>query len=116
MRHILTALFIATLSTSVAAQSFYVGTWIYDGGDCAAPRYEGGNLQLSETELWGTENHCLMTNPIHIRDIDGILFDMECNGEGEIYTERQLFLNEQDGSLTTHSRGYTNNYQLCEEI
>lgn len=113
MRHILTAL-ILTLATSVAAQPFYVGTWKYDGGTCVFTEGEGTALRYTETEFWGTENRCQLTNPVQIRDLDGILFDLECWGEGTAYTERLLLLQEADGRLTTHNRGYTFTYERCE--
>lgn len=113
MRHILTAL-IFTLATPLLADPFYVGIWTYEGGNCDAPRSEGGALHVTATELWGTETHCQLTNPVNIRDLDGILFDLECMGEGDYFTERMLFLAENDGRLTRHSRGYTNTYERCE--
>ena len=115
MRRILIATFVYTFFVSSAlAQSFYVGDWAYPGGSCVFDHSASGVIRLSETTFWGTETKCDLTNPVEIRDMDGILFDLMCLGEGMEYTERMLLLQAYDGSLTTHSDGFTNTYTLCE--
>lgn len=115
MRLLISSIALSTLLAGVAlAEPFYVGTWAYNGGSCSTDGAEGGALRLSESTFWGLENKCEMTNPVEIRDMDGILFDMECWGEGTQYTYRFLVLQEYDGSLTTHGNGFTNTYQRCE--
>ena len=114
MRYIFKAIFVCIFLVSPAfAQSFYVGDWAYPGGSCVFDHSASGAIRFSETTFWGTETECDLTNPVKIRDMDGILFDAVCEGEGMKYTERMLLLQEYNGSLTTHSGGYTNTYTPC---
>ena len=105
--------FYTALAGSALAQPFYVGDWAYPGGSCIFDHSASGPIRFSETTFWGIEAKCDLTNPVEIRDMNGILFDLVCWGEGMQYTERMVLLHEYDGSLTTHSRGYTNTYTLC---
>jgi hypothetical protein len=115
MRHIFKVIFVYTFLVSPAfAQSFFVGDWAYPGGSCVFDHSASGAIRFSESAFWGTETECELTNPVEIRDMDGILFDMVCWGEGIQYTERMLILHENDGGLTIHSRGYTSTYTLCD--
>ena len=115
MRRILFAILFSTGLTGPAlAQSFYVGDWAYPGGSCVYDHSASGAIRFSETTFWGAETECDLTNPVKIRDLDGILFDLACWGEGMQYTERMLLLKENDGGLTIYSRGYISTYTLCE--
>ena len=101
------------LAGAALSEPFYVGDWAYPGGSCVFDHSASGSVRFSETTFWGVETKCDLTNPVEIRDMDGILFDLVCLGEGMQYTERMLLLQEYDGRLTTHSGGYTNTYTPC---
>jgi len=114
MRALFIALALSAVAGATIAQPFYVGTWRTDSMNCVADQSDGGALRFSETMFWGTENECQLTNPTEIRGITGILFDMECSGEGMTDVSRLLLLQEEDGGLTMHRYGYTHTYERCE--
>ena len=70
-----------------------------------AMRIENGVMQ-------GLESSCDMRDPVPVRGMGALLFDMSCGGEGETWTYRALFMQDgpdhlilvQDGLAQTLSR------------
>lgn len=94
----LMATLLAALSGPAVAQSLsardFDGDWTMgDPAACAlytdsvnfAFRIENGTLQ-------GLESSCEMQNPVAVRDMAALLFDMNCVGEGDTWTYRALLM------------------------
>lgn len=106
-----------SFATTALSQSFYVGTWVDEHASCSPDSDTGDyliRLRLTETTMTHYESSCALTNPVSIRDINGILFDMVCTGEGEEWTERGLFIVDNEGGLLYHRRGRNDIYTLCD--
>ncbi len=58
----------------------------------AAFRIEGGVFT-------GVAATCEMRNPTNIRDMDAVLFDFHCEGEGTSWRDRVMLMRMDDGSL-----------------
>jgi hypothetical protein len=81
--------------------------------DCTVEGGDGGALRVKENVFHGIESQCRMTRPVNVRDMDGVLYDMICTGEGEEWTSRALFLRAADGGLILAWNGYAFKYDRC---
>ena len=95
----------------------------YDGlykqtvhSECALVGVEGGTLKIAESIFHGVEMECRMTNPVDINDMDATIYQMECSGAGQTWTERSILMNdaETDGLIMVWN-GYAFRYERCEE-
>ena len=57
-----------------------------------------------------------MINPVDITDMDATIYQMECSGEGQTWTERSIVLNdaEQAGIIMVWN-GYAFRYARCKD-
>lgn len=112
MLKIIAVTFIATLIGGLAwAQPFYVGFWVQDPAACISPEYM---LEISETTLFDYEDTCELSNPVDIRNMNGVLFDTNCDGEGGKTTERLLITTEGENMIMLHQFNGTRIFQTCE--
>ena len=112
MRSILIATFVSTfLEGQAIAQPFYVGFWVADPETCAYPEFM---LEITETTYFGYEDTCELTNPVNIRDMDAILFDAVCHGEGGNKTSRLMIAVEGENQIMLHQHGFTTLLETCE--
>lgn len=112
MRRIFIAIFVyAFLASPALAQPFYVGHWVADPETCAYPEFM---LEITEKTFFGYEDTCALTNPVIIRDMDAILFDAVCHGEGGEKTSRLKIAVEGDGGIMLHQHGFTTILETCE--
>jgi len=81
--------------------------------DCTVVGGVGGALKVEDRVLFGIESRCSMTRPVNVRDMDGVLYDMVCSGDGEEWTSRALFLRAADGGLILAWNGYAFKYDRC---
>lgn len=81
--------------------------------DCSVSGVEGGALRIEEGILYGVENQCRMTMPVDVRDMDAVLFDMACEGEGAAWTDRAMLMNGANGGLILVWDGYAFAYDAC---
>jgi len=81
--------------------------------DCTIEGADGGALRVADNVFHGVESQCAMTRPVNVRDMDGVLYDMVCTGEGEEWTSRALFLRAADGGLILVWNGYAFKYDRC---
>ncbi len=104
-------------ATPLAAQELsFDGLWRANPNtDCAREEGAGSALRIENDVLHGVENECRMTRPVAVRDMDAVLYDMECDGggEGESFTERAMFLKAADGGLFLVWNGYAFKYEAC---
>jgi len=82
--------------------------------DCGLIGREDGALRVKSGVLTGVETECRMTNPVNVRDMQGVLFDMQCSGEGSQWSERALFLRAADGGLILVWDGFAFAYDSCD--
>ncbi|MCG3269384.1 hypothetical protein [Yoonia sp. I 8.24] len=84
--------------------------------ECALVGVDGGSLEIKDGIFYGVEMQCRMTNPVDINDMDATIFQMECSGEGQTWSERAILMNdaEQTGIIMVWN-GYAFRYSRCEE-
>lgn len=81
--------------------------------DCAKLGQDGGALRIQDNVFEGVENTCRMENPVDVRDMDAVLFDMMCSGEGENWQARALFMRAADDGLIMVWNGFAFKYDSC---
>ena len=54
-----------------------------------------------------------MTRPVNVRDMDAVLYDMECSGDGTDWIRRAMLMNASDGGLILVWDGYAFKYDRC---
>lgn len=83
--------------------------------DCALLGVDGGALMVRDGIFHGVEMQCRMENPVDVRDMDAVLYDMECSGEGSVWSARALFMKAADGGLIMVWNGYAFHYDRCPD-
>lgn len=81
--------------------------------DCTLEEGDGAPLRVKDNVFHGVESHCQMTRPVNVRDMDGVLYDMVCTGEGDNWTSRALFLRAADDGLILAWNGFAFKYDRC---
>lgn len=102
--------------TASAQDGQFDGDWAT--GDPMACDTSGGDvvnfaLRIRGDVFRGMETECRMTNPVTVRDLGAIVFDMECSGEGDSWGYRALFMIDRDGQLVLISDGSALIYPRC---
>jgi hypothetical protein len=60
------------------------------------------------------ESECLLTNPVAVRDMGGaVLFDAQCAGEGETWTDRMMLMPGFEGGIVRVGPGFAVTYARC---
>ena len=57
----------------------------------------GGALGILDEAIHGVENTCRLSNPTPVRDMDAVLYDESCAGEGMTSTGRVMLMRSADG-------------------
>lgn len=83
--------------------------------DCATVGGAGGALKIEDGVLHGADARCRMTQPVNVRDMDAQLFDMECESNGDSFSERALMMHAADGGLVLVWDGYAFKYDRCTD-
>lgn len=120
MTRLFRATALLTLSCGVATPALAQGT-MFDGdwtdGNPAAcvigSDSENVGTRIRDGVLYGIESACRMTNPVTVRDMAAVLYDMDCAGEGESWSYRLLLMRNDDGTLTLLGNGWTRVMQGC---
>lgn len=83
--------------------------------DCTAVGPDGGAIRIEKNIFYGAEVQCRMTNPVDIVNMDATLYEMQCLGEDQAWTERAMLMTdaEQPGIYMIWN-GYAFRYQRCE--
>ena len=92
-------------------------TGVYHQGSAAACKRigtDGGAIQIDGTTFRGVESECRMTRPVNVVDMDAMLFDMDCTGEGEEWEARAMFMNAASGGLIMVWDGFAFEYARCQ--
>jgi hypothetical protein len=70
------------------------------GEACGVVQGEDVPIVVAGDTITFYESVCRMTNPVAVRDMPGaVLFDMQCAGEGEAWTERAFLQPAEGGGL-----------------
>lgn len=84
--------------------------------DCALVGVDGGALRIAENIFYGVEMECRMTRPVDINDMNATIYQMECSGEGQTWTERAILMTDADRSgIYMIWNGYAFRYDRCLE-
>ena len=95
------ALALIVLASPCAATP-YEGTYRPDapwaeGWNCSDVGSDGGALAVQGDTFYGVESACTLTNPVDVRGMKATLYDLECSGEGETWTERLMLMETENG-------------------
>jgi hypothetical protein len=91
------------------------GTYrLSQGADCDRVGEEGGALRIGEGVFEGVGATCRMTEPVDVLDLDATIYVLDCEGEGETWSERAMFMRTAEGdAIFILWRGYTFRYERC---
>jgi len=81
--------------------------------DCARIGEEGGALKVEDDIFIGVGSQCTMASPVSVRDMNAVLYDMECEAEDAHWVERVLFMKAADSGLIMVWNGYAFKYDNC---
>ena len=115
IRPALTALFLSILpATSHAGQfdGLYAPTGMQWSCNHAEIGMDGGAFRIERDNLNGVENHCRLSQPTAIRDMDAVLYDATCASEGSEYSFRLMLLRK-PGGVYVISDGAVADWSLC---
>ena len=83
---------------------------------CTRVGEEGGALRIEEGMFTGVGSTCRMTEPVDVLDLDATLYVMQCEGEGQEWTERAMLMKAAEGDgIFLIWQGYAFRYDRCEE-
>ncbi len=113
-RSLVTAALILGPSALAAQDISFDGLWRSNPNTaCTAENGSGSALRIEDGTLHGVDNECRMTSPVPVRDMEAVLYDMECEGADGSFTERAMFLSAADGGLYLVWNGYAFKYEPC---
>lgn len=108
--------FLATVAIVIAGPALagpFDGTWDFDPASCGAA-YSDTRVRISGNQIGFIESTCALGNPTSIREMDSAqLFDLQCSGEGQIWSERVLIGLSGENQLLLYSRGYASLRTRC---
>lgn len=89
----------ALLSTGTAVSGPWDGQYYPHGSEPAHFCKFGdfGAWSIRNDRLSVEEGSCLLTNPVTVRDMPGLLYDAECWVEGDRWVDRVLVVRRHDG-------------------
>lgn len=104
------------VAASVQASDRFDGVYKQTAvGDCTRVGEDGGALKIEKGVFYGVNTSCRMSNPVDVRDMNAFLYDMECDVEESVWTERALLMAAPDGGLIMVWNGYAFKYNRCTE-
>ena len=83
-----------------------------EGWDCQSIGSDGGALAVRDGVFYGVENACQLTNPVEVNGMSAVLYDAECNGEGESYAKRMMLMRVPE-RLAVIEDGFVNVLRAC---
>ncbi len=104
-----------TAGTGFAQQSLFDGDWATgDPAQCEV-QADATNMawRIQDGTIWGVESLCRMTNPVGVRDMNAMLYDLECTGEGQVWGGRALLMIDADGQLVFIRDGFASILPRC---
>lgn len=64
----------------------------FSNWNCKNIGEDGGAVAVKNGEIWGVESLCQLSKPLPINGMDAVLYDADCGGEGEQWTERVMLM------------------------
>ena len=104
------------LAMPLAVQALpWDGTYrLSEGADCDRVGEEGGALRIGGGVFEGVGATCRMTEPVDVLDLDATIYVLDCDGEGETWSERAMFMRAAEGdAIFVLWRGYAFRYERC---
>lgn len=119
MRTVLTAAALIIGAGAVLAQAGpeqFDGDWTIGNPAACAVGEDSTNFafRIGGGEFRGLESRCRMTNPVTVRDLGAMLFDMECEGEGDRWSYRNFMMLDREGALVMINDGFVSILSRCE--
>ncbi len=115
---LVTLVALASGPTALLAQTpDFDGVWRSDPDTaCEAAGGDSAPIRIADGVLHGVETECRMTDPQEVRDMEAVLYDMECAAEDDSsFTARAMFLKAADGGLYLIWDGYAFKYEPCDD-
>ena len=105
----------AALAPSLASALPWDGTYrLGEDADCDRVGEEGGSLRIAEGVFQGVGSTCRMTDAVDVLDLDATLYVMQCEGEGQTWSERAMLMEAAEGdAIFLAWRGYVFRYDRC---
>ncbi|MFN3991313.1 MAG: hypothetical protein ACK4IU_00210 [Tabrizicola flagellatus] len=110
------AVFLLAVSAGAVAAGPFDGVYRPDGADswdCRTVGSDGGALMIRDGQFHGVESLCRLTNPVEVRGMSAVLYDAECDGEGESYSYRMMLMRVPEG-LAMVQDGHVSLLERCE--
>lgn len=60
--------------------------------DCTSVGMDGGAMAIDGDTLSGIDNPCTLSDPVEVRGLSAVLYDLTCAGEGEPYSQRAMIM------------------------
>ncbi len=109
----------ATVQGAAADANRFDGTYriIADHEGCIVGEGDvtGAAFRISDGRYESIETLCTLANPTNIRDMDAMLFDMQCTSEGMEWSDRIFMMLMEDGSLVRVINGFALTNPPCSE-
>lgn len=97
-----------------AVADTFDGVYSQGAGAACVPTGTAGNVVRIENGVFhGIETECRMENPVDVRDMNAVLYDMQCRGDQSEWSARALFMTAVDGGLVMVWDGYAFKYDPC---
>lgn len=81
--------------------------------DCETVGQDGGALAIDDTTLTAIDNSCTLTDPVEVRDMEAVLYDADCSGDGGTNAGR-IMLMAHDFGLYVIRDGFVLDWISCE--
>ncbi len=92
---------------------------MFAGWTCRADSVgmDGGAVAIRNGQMFGVESLCDLTNPVEVRDMNAVLYDKLCRGEGDEWTERVMLMRSKFTARVLYviSDMYVAEWEACEE-
>ncbi|SES28820.1 hypothetical protein SAMN04490244_10985 [Tranquillimonas rosea] len=82
--------------------------------DCNGAAGEGEVVTVEDNVFTGVEARCDMTRPVNVRDMEAVLYDMQCESGDDSWTDRAMLMRAPEGGLIMVWDGYAFKYDACE--
>ena len=120
MRYCFLALAVLTgAGAAMADTARFDGTYAIDptARECVVGQGDvpGAAFRIENGQFFGVDSVCRLANPTNIRDMDAMLFDLQCSGEGTQWSDRIMLMKLDDGSLLRVVNGLAFTNPLCRE-
>lgn len=114
------AMVFGLMAAGAAQAGPFDGTYIPRGKggsfwNCVYNGQEGGAIWIEDNWYHPIEDPvCRLTNPVQVRDMPAVLFDLECGDDNKAGNERVMFVRRPGGMFEVRS-GWMVDWEKCAE-